>query len=78
MVFPFIWQLVTSFKTMATAVRVPPTLLPDPWIMTNYAEVFDSVPFGQMFANSVMLTLGRTGLLYFGWIRLRPNPVQGT
>ncbi|WP_309128888.1 carbohydrate ABC transporter permease [Microbacterium sp.] len=60
MVFPFIWQLLTSFKTLSDSVQVPPSLLPDPWVFTNYAEVFESMPFGQMFANSVMLTVGRT------------------
>ncbi len=60
MVFPFIWQLLTSFKTLGDSIQVPPSLLPDPWVFTNYAEVFESMPFGQMFANSVMLTVGRT------------------
>lgn len=60
MVFPFVWQLLTSFKTLSDSVQVPPSLLPRAWVFTNFAEVFDSMPFGQMFLNSVLLTVGRT------------------
>jgi multiple sugar transport system permease protein len=60
MVFPFVWQLLTSFKTLSDSVQVPPSLLPREWVFTNFAEVFDSMPFAQMFANSVLLTIGRT------------------
>ncbi|KQR49774.1 sugar ABC transporter permease [Microbacterium sp. Leaf161] len=60
MVFPFIWQLLTSFKTLSDSVQVPPSLLPREWVFTNFGEVFESMPFAQMFANSVLLTVGRT------------------
>ncbi|MCT2225694.1 carbohydrate ABC transporter permease [Microbacterium paraoxydans] len=60
MVFPFVWQLLTSFKTLSDSVQVPPSFLPREWVFTNFAEVFDSMPFGQMFLNSVLLTVGRT------------------
>lgn len=59
MVFPFVWQLLTSFKTLSDSVQVPPSFLPREWVFTNFAEVFDSMPFGQMFLNSVLLTVGR-------------------
>jgi len=60
MVGPFLWQLVTSFKTLPEAVRVPPTLLPQSWRIGNFSEVFDVVPFDSMLVNSVLLTAGRT------------------
>ncbi|MCD2440711.1 carbohydrate ABC transporter permease [Agromyces sp. SYSU K20354] len=60
MVFPFVWQTLTAFKTFQDSVQVPPIILPDPWVFTNFAEVFESMPFGQMFLNSVLLTIGRT------------------
>jgi multiple sugar transport system permease protein len=60
MVFPFLWQMLTAFKTFQDSVQVPPAILPDPWVFTNFAEVFDSMPFAQMFLNSVVLTIGRT------------------
>ena len=60
MVFPFIWQALTAFKTFPQSVQVPPVVIPDPWVFSNFAEVFDSMPFAQMFLNSVVLTVGRT------------------
>jgi multiple sugar transport system permease protein len=60
MVFPFIWQAFTAFKTDQDATRVPPALIPDPWVFTNFAEVFERIPFWQMLANSLVLTAGRT------------------
>ncbi|MFT4234678.1 MAG: carbohydrate ABC transporter permease [Microbacterium sp.] len=60
MVFPFIWQLLTSFKTLDDSVQVPPSILPDTWVFSNYPTVFESMPFARMFLNSVLLTVGRT------------------
>lgn len=60
MVFPFVWQTLTAFKTYDASVQVPPTIFPDPWVFSNFAEVFDAMPFAQMFLNSVWITIGRT------------------
>lgn len=60
MVFPFFWQLMTAFKTYGGSIAVPPQFIPDPWEFSNFREVFDTLPFGQMFLNSVLLTVGRT------------------
>src|SRR5215813_5628714 len=65
MVAPFVWQFLTSLKTLPHAVRVPPTILPDGrW--SNYAQVFDLLPFGQQFINTAVMTAARTvGQLIF-------------
>jgi multiple sugar transport system permease protein len=60
MVFPFVWQALTAFKTFQSSVQVPPQVLPDPWVFTNFGEVFATMPFGSMFLNSVLLTVLRT------------------
>lgn len=60
MVFPFLWQVLTSFKTFAGSVAVPPQVIPAPWDFTNFAEVFSTIPFAAMMANSIILTVGRT------------------
>ena len=66
MVGPFLWELVTSVKTLGEATQVPPTLLPEAWRWENYSAVFDQLPFGTMFANTVLMTIGRTlGQLVF-------------
>lgn len=60
MIFPFVWQTLTAFKTLQASVQVPPVIFPQPWVWTNFSKVFDEMPFAQMFVNSVVLTIGRT------------------
>jgi multiple sugar transport system permease protein len=77
MVGPFVWQFLTSLKTLPHAVRVPPTLVPDgKW--SNYGQVFELLPFGQQLLNTVLMTTARTAgqLLFcsmaaFAFARLR-------
>ncbi|MFD7713111.1 carbohydrate ABC transporter permease [Streptomyces sp. NPDC059785] len=63
---PFLWQLLTSFKTLGESTHVPLTFLPESWRFSNYGDVFDAMPFGHMLANSVLNALARTaGQLLF-------------
>lgn len=66
MVFPFIWELLTSMKSLAEATRVPPVIFPSDWGLDNYGRVFNAVPFGQQFLNTVIVTVIRVaGQLLF-------------
>ncbi|MFI6484711.1 carbohydrate ABC transporter permease [Nonomuraea sp. NPDC050663] len=59
MVAPFAWQIVTSLKTLSEATQVPPSLLPSGrW--QNYGRMFDLLPFGDQFLNTVLMAVGRT------------------
>ncbi|MEV6635644.1 carbohydrate ABC transporter permease [Actinoplanes sp. NPDC051470] len=59
MVVPFVWQIITSLKTLSAATAVPPSLLPEGhW--ANYGRVFDLLPFGTQFLNTVIMALART------------------
>ncbi len=60
MVGPFLWEVLTSFKTFAESIHVPPTIIPAKFSFKNYFDVFDALPFGSMFWNSVLMTIGRT------------------
>ena len=53
MVFPFFWQLLTSFKTLRESTTVPPSFLPSTWHWDNFAEFFEILPVGAMAMNSV-------------------------
>ncbi|MFC7761879.1 carbohydrate ABC transporter permease [Catellatospora bangladeshensis] len=65
MVIPFAWQLLTSLKTLTNATRVPPTIAPD-WRWSNYAQVFELLPFGDQFLNTAVVAAARTaGQLLF-------------
>lgn len=59
MVAPFCWQLITSLKSLSSATSVPPSLLPEGrW--DNYSRVFDVIPFGSQFLNTVLMAGLRT------------------
>ena len=60
MLFPFLWQLLTSFKTIDESLLVPPALLPGQWNLDNYRKATDALPFGALFLNSVASVLVRT------------------
>ncbi|MGJ6967416.1 carbohydrate ABC transporter permease [Streptosporangium sp. G11] len=53
MVVPFVWQILTVFKTTAEATRMPPTILPEDFGLHSFATFFTTVPFWSMFAVSV-------------------------
>lgn len=59
MVFPFLWQVLTAFKSFAESTAVPPVLFPEVWQWENFVKVFDTIPFAQMFWNSVLITAAR-------------------
>lgn len=52
MVFPFVWQALTAFKTMPESVQVPPTFLPAEWNGAAFQQVFTALPFAEMLGNS--------------------------
>ena len=59
MIFPFVWELLTAFKTFDGAHAVPPQIIPSPWDFGNFAKVLATLPFLSMLTNSVLLTIGR-------------------
>lgn len=55
MVFPFIWMILTSFKTHAEAIKFPPQFWPSHFSLDNFKEAFSMAPFGKYFLNSVIV-----------------------
>lgn len=56
--FPFIYLLISSFKTEAEAVAYPPSWLPSVWHFENFANAWNSQPFNTFLLNSVLVTVG--------------------
>lgn len=54
MVIPFVWMLLTSFKTFEDSTRIPLQILPEQWILTNYREILEVFPVAQWFLNSLL------------------------
>lgn len=59
MVFPFIWSILTSFKTLTESLTFPPKILPDSWQLTNYSDVWQALPFPKFFFNTVVMVIAR-------------------
>lgn len=59
MLTPFVWQILTSIRSYPDSIAIPPKIFA-PLVLGNFGEVFDSLPFAAQFANSVIMTVGRT------------------
>lgn len=59
MIFPFIWMLLTAFKTNAEVMQIPPTILPAQWNMDSFIKAMDLLPFGKLYINTILLIVGR-------------------
>lgn len=57
MLFPFVWMLLTSFKTLPQLLQDPLTLLPDPWTFQNYPDAWNAMPFAGAYVNSIYIAL---------------------
>jgi sorbitol/mannitol transport system permease protein len=60
--FPIIWTVLTSFKPEAQAVARPPVWLGFNWTFKNYIDVQNQRNYFDYFLNSVIISLGSTGL----------------
>lgn len=54
---PIVWTLSTSLRTPAQSFSLPPKWLPTDMATRNYATVFESVPFAEILANSVKVSV---------------------
>lgn len=54
MVVPFVWQILTSFKTSNEVSSLPPTILPASPTFEGYLQFFASTPFWAQFTVSAL------------------------
>ena len=57
MIFPFVWMILTSLKTVPESMQVPPTIFPKEIVTGNFGDAMKSLPFLKLYLN--------TGLLIF-------------
>jgi multiple sugar transport system permease protein len=64
MLFPFVWMVLGSFKTVQESNLFPPTLLPRVWHVQNYWQAWVTPPstLGRYFLNSLVIAGVGTGL----------------
>ncbi len=54
---PFLWVVSTSLRTPAQSFTLPPKWIPVDMDLTNYAKVFEEIPFWRQIGNSFIITL---------------------
>ena len=65
MVIPFVWMISTSLKTNMEVFTFPPTFIPEVPQWQNFADIFEVVPYGRWFINSIFIALAQTILYLF-------------
>jgi alpha-1,4-digalacturonate transport system permease protein len=56
MFLPVLWIALSSFKGLNEIYHIPPSFLPQHWIVTNYSGALVRFPFLRYLANSVTVT----------------------
>jgi multiple sugar transport system permease protein len=54
MVTPFVWMILTAFKTQGEAIHVPVIIFPSQLRLDAFRDVFDRLPFGQAYINTII------------------------
>ena len=57
---PFLWMIISSLKTPAEIIAIPPTLLPSSPQWSNYSEAWSAAPFPRYFLNTIIVTIFST------------------
>ena len=65
MLVPFLWMILTSFKTYAETVKIPIQWLPSVWNLNNYREVLVKLDFVRYYGNTILVTVITTSLMLF-------------
>lgn len=59
-VFPFVWMILTSFKTVGEAMQIPPTIFPKKFLTDAYSSIVTALPFGRVYLNTIISTVVTT------------------
>lgn len=59
MIFPFVWMILTSSKTVSESMQIPPTILPSRIMTDNFVEALASLPFVNMYINTILMIVFR-------------------
>ncbi len=59
MVFPFVWMILTSSKTVPESMQIPPTIFPAQLMLDNFKDAIASLPFGRLYLNTALMVFFR-------------------
>ena len=56
---PFVWMVLSSFKSLAEIRQIPPTFFPTEFTLTNYEKVLNDpdLPLGTFYRNSAIIAI---------------------
>ena len=56
---PFVWMVLSSFKSLAEIRQIPPTFFPTEFTLTNYEKVLNDpdLPLGIFYRNSAIIAI---------------------
>ena len=57
MIIPFLWMVLTSFKTYRETVKLPIQWFPAEWNFDNYVEVLKQLDFLRYYRNTILVTV---------------------
>ena len=60
MMLPFLWMVSNSLKSLNEVYKFPPDFIPDTIRWGNYLEVWQRLPFGHFFLNSLIVSTSVT------------------
>ena len=64
-IVPYIWMLMTSFRSTQEIFQNPGTIMPIDWTLDGYINVITNSPFGHWVINSTIVTLTVTAFVIF-------------
>ncbi|MCK9483438.1 MAG: carbohydrate ABC transporter permease [Candidatus Marinimicrobia bacterium] len=56
-ILPFVWMILSSFKTAGEIWTFPPVFMPKKFQWSNYVEAWKALPFDRFFINSLLVTI---------------------
>lgn len=60
MLFPFLWMILSSFKTVGEQMSLPMKILPSSFTnFENYSRAWEAVSFVKLYANTMLMIVGR-------------------
>jgi multiple sugar transport system permease protein len=60
MIVPFLWMILTAFKTTTEATSISPfVIFPGAWRTDSFAHVMQNMHFGRLYLNTLVLIAGR-------------------
>ncbi len=64
---PFVWMILSSFKTLAEVRQIPPTFFPQEFTLENYQRVLDDpdLPLATFYRNSAIIALANVVQVLF-------------